>query len=185
MKRNVFPVAVRVLAILAMVGSGAVAQNLNRMTLRGVINDFTPASTGGPWEVRGHWSLETRGKRGNGDCKANFSAALTMERSDQGVILNGHGDFNGENPMDRMAHTHHIAVTGEVTEIPGGIQVTGPVEITVNGGTPPPFGSDSTLTIQITGGNEIEFSNITLLFVRDAATHFGTLPLHGVVRSSR
>lgn len=186
MKRNVFPAAVRVLAVLVLVGTGALAQIPNHMKFGGVINDFTPASTGGPWEVRGHWSLETRGKRGSGDCKAEFSAALTMERSDQGIILNGHGDFNGVNPMDRMAHTHHIAVvTGEVTEIPGGIQVTGPAEITVNGGVPPPFGSDSTLTIQITGGNEVEFSNITLLFVGDATAHFGKLPLHGVVRRSR
>jgi hypothetical protein len=126
MKSLVFPQAMRIIAVLALaVGSGALAQTPDHMKFRGVINDFTPASTGGPWEVRGHWSLVTKGRDG----KADFSAALTMERSDLGVIQNGGGDLN--NPMDRMAHTHHVTlVDGDVTEIPGGIQVTGLATVT-------------------------------------------------------
>jgi hypothetical protein len=157
------------------------------MKFRGTINDFTPASTGGPWEVRGHWSLVVKGKYGRAD-KADFSAALTMERSDLGVVQNGGGDLN--NPMDRMAHTHHITlVNGEVTAIPGGIEVTGLATITANGVFPPPFGSDlPTLTIDITGGSgpdSVTFSNVSLLFGDPGAGHFGTQPLHGVVvRSS-
>ena len=71
----------------------------------------------GPWEVRGHWSLKVKGK----SAKADFSAALTMERSDRGV-KNGKGDFdntNNNNPTPCNAHTHHITlVDGLVTTIP-------------------------------------------------------------------
>lgn len=182
MNSKVSSCALQIAVLVLAVGTGALAQSPNHIKFRGVINDYTPASTGGPWEVRGPWSLEVKGRPG----RAEFSAALTMERSDEGIVLNGHGDFNGVNPMDRMAHTHHITIVdGEVTEIPGGFQVCGPVEITVNGSVPPPFGSDSILTIQITGGNQVDFSNITLLFGRDATAHFGTLPLHGVVHRPR
>ncbi len=191
MKSEVLRQAVQVIAVLVLTtGTGALAQTQDHTKFRGVINDFTPASTvspGGPWEVRGHWSLVMKGRYGKADCKANFSAALTMERSDSGVIKNG-GDL--DNPMGRMQHTHHITlVDGEVTTIPDGIQVTGWAVITANGIFPPPFGSDyPALTIQITGGtgeNSIEFSNITLLFGKPAAGHFGTQPLHGVVVRSR
>lgn len=184
MKSKVFKWPVRIIAVLALVGAGALAQTPNHAKFYGVINDFTPASTvtpGGPWEVRGHWSLVLKGKYGKADCKADFSAALTMERSDQGVIQNGGDDLN--NPMDRMAHTHHITlVNGAVTAIPGGFQVTGPATVTANGKFPPPFGSDlPTVTIDITGENSVEFSNLTLVFGDPAAGHFGTQPVHGVV----
>jgi hypothetical protein len=188
MNSKVFPWAMRIVAILALTaGTGALAEPPNPTVLRGVINDYTPASTGGPWEVRGHWSLVLKEKRGRANCKADFSAALTMERSDEGITENGHGDFNGVDPMDRMAHTHHITMSDvEVTAISGGIQVTGPATITVNGAYPPPFGPGPfPLTIAITGGNTVTFSNISLVFGTPASSHFGTLPLHGVVRSSK
>jgi hypothetical protein len=178
----------RIIAVLALAaGSGALAQTPDQMKFHGVINDYTPASVGGPWEVRGHWSLVVKGKFGKADCKADFSAALTMERSDLGVMQNGGGDL--DNPMDRMAHTHHVTlVDGEVTSIPGGIQVTGPATVTANGAFPPPFGPDlPTVTITITGGtgeNSVPFSNVSLLFGTPAASHFGTFPLHGVVVKS-
>ncbi len=166
----------------------APAEIPNQIKFHGVINDFTPASTGGPWEVRGSWSLVVKGKYDTADCKADFSAALTMERSDEGIIENGHGDFNGDNPADRMAHTHHITlVDGQVTTITGGIEIKGSAMITGNGAFPPPFQTNkdlSALTIEITGGNTVAFSNIALTFGDQAAGHFGTLPLHGVVRSS-
>ena len=187
MKRKVFRAAVRVIAILGVAaGTGALAQTPNHTKFRGVINDYTPASTGGPWEVRGHWSLLVKGRFGRGDCKVDFSAALTMERSDEGVIENGHGDFSAVDPTARMAHTHHITlVDGKVTNITGGIEVTGLATVTANGMFPPPFGSDRpTLTIDITGGNSVDFSNVTLVFGDPAAGNFGTQPLHGVVRSS-
>jgi len=189
MKRKVFQSALPIIAMLAMAGgTGALAEPPSPMNFLGVINDYTPASTGGPWEVRGHWSLALKGEHGRADSKADFSAAFTMERSDEGVTENGHGDFNGVDPMDRMAHTHHITlIDGVVTTIAGGIQVTGPATITGNGSSPPPFSTDSSflLTVQITGGNVVGFSNIALVFGGDAAKHFGGLPLHGVVRSSK
>ncbi len=192
MKSKVLSWPVCSMTVLALAaGAGALAQSPNhisdQMRLRGVINDFTPASTvapGGPWEVRGHWSLVLKRRYCKEDCKADFSAALTMERSDLGVIQNGGGDLN--NPMDRMAHTHHITLTdGEVTTIAGGIQVTGLATITANGSFPPPFGSVlPRLTVEVTGGtgeDSVPFSNVTLLFGAPAASHFGTSPLHGVV----
>ena len=185
-----------ILTVLALgVCTFALAQSSNHRQLRelgGVLNDYTPAtasanapsgtpSVGGPWEVRGHWQLVLKGRE-----KAQFSAALTMERSDAGVTLSGGGDLN--NPMDRMAHTHHITILdGDVTPTATGFQVTGYATITKDGTFPPPFGSTlPLLTIEITGGtgeDSVRFSNITVLFATPAAGHFGTAPLHGVVRS--
>lgn len=165
-------------------GAGALAQTPRHITFRGTINDYTPASNvAGPWEVRGHWSLTVKGGSG----RADFSAALTMERSDAGVVENS--TDNSSNPLDnptiRNAHTHHITLLdGEVTPIPNGFEVTGPATITVNGSFPPPFGSAlPMLTIDITGGNTVGLSNITVLFGAPAAGHFGSLPLHGVLRT--
>lgn len=172
------------------------AQSPNDHRFRGVINDFTPATSmkpapsikpAGPWEVRGDWSLVLKGEYGSDDCKADFSAALTMERSDLGVVQNGN---NLNDPTERMAHTHHITMKDrQVTIIPDGIQITGEASITANGSFPPPFGSTlPMLTIEITGGtgeNSVRFSNITLLFGPPASGHFGTEPLHGVVIKAR
>lgn len=103
-----------------------------------------------------------------------------MERSDEGIIENGHGDFDGTNPADRMAHTHHITLfEGHVTTIAGGIEIKGPARITGNGSFPPPFQMNtdlSELTIDITGGNTVAFSNIAVTFGDQAAGHFGTKP---------
>jgi hypothetical protein len=198
MKSKLFGFPVSIIAVLALAsGVTALAETPDRgrdvMRFRGVINDFTPASTvrpAGPWEVRGHWSLVVKGRYGEAECKAHFSAALTMERSDQGMIENG-DDFNNTN-MDRMQHTHHITLdNAEVTTIPGGFRVKGPATVTANGAFPPPFGSDPPmLTIDIVGGTgpkSVRFSNITLLFGEPASGHLGTQPLHGVVvrRSDR
>ncbi|HTV03828.1 MAG TPA: hypothetical protein VME86_00560 [Acidobacteriaceae bacterium] len=153
------------------------------MVLRGTISDYTPATgVGGPWEVRGQWSLTVKGNSG----KADFSAALNMERSDQGVLLSGGGSF--DNPADRKAHTHHITLlNGTVTAIPHGFQVMGTATITADGAFPPPFGSTlPVLTIQVvgaTGPGSVPLSNLTVLFGAPASAHFGTNPLHGVVRS--
>ena len=147
------------------------------VSLAGVFNDFTPAGTTGPWEVRGQWSLKINGESG----KADFSAALDMERSDMGVTLTG-GDPN--NPASRNAHTHHVFVyDATVTRIANGFRVSGPAKITGNGKFPPPFGPNSTVQIDVIGGNTVSPSNIKLTFIGDAATHFGTQPVNGVVRN--
>ena len=185
MKSKFFLRALRIMPLLVLlVGSSALAQMPSHTTFHGVMHDYTPASTGGPWEVRGPWSLVLKGESG----KPEFWAAVTMERSDLGVIKNGGGDLN--NPMDRMAHTHHITlVDGSLSVIPGGFSVTGPATITANGKFPPPFGPElPTLTIEITGGtgeDSVEFSNISLQVSDPAAGHFGSNPLHGVVSGSQ
>lgn len=184
MKNKALRCAMRILPVLALaMGSGAQAQTPQHMKFTGVIGDYTPASTpttvAGPWEVRGTWTMTVNGNSG----KADFSAALTMVRSDLGVMQNG-GDLN--NPSYRNAHTHNITLTGgAVTAVQtGGFQVTGAATITGNGAFPPPFGGNSTLTIVVSGGNSVTYSNIAVTFQDDSAAHFGTSPLHGVVRSA-
>lgn len=193
MKSNLFARTGCLIAILALaLGTGALAQDSRHVTLRGVMNDYTPASppVSGPWEVRGSWWLTLKGKSGYAD----FSAALTMERSDLGAVQNAPPSTTTpppnplDNPKNRSAHTHHITlVNGEVTETATGFQVTGTATITKDGAWPPPFGPVlPVLTIEITGGtgeNSVRFSNITVLFASPADKHFGTAPLLGVVRS--
>jgi hypothetical protein len=163
----------RIGAVVLAVTFGAVAQNSTQVRFRGLINDYTPASVGGPWEVRGEWSLKVKGESG----KADFSAALTMVRSDLGVA-----DLNS--PAARNAHTHHITlVDGTVTPLANGFRVSGSATITGNGNYPPPFGPSSTLQIDIVGGNSVAFSNIKVTFGGDAAGHFGSQVVNGVVRS--
>jgi hypothetical protein len=164
------------LGVLLAMSIGALAQTPTQVKFSGLFNDYTPASVGGPWEVRGEWSLTVKGDSG----KADFSAALTMARSDLGVTLNN-GNLN--TPASRNAHTHHLnLVDGTVTPLANGFRVTGPPTITGNGNYPPPFGANSTVQIDITGGNTVTFSNIKLTFAGDAAAHFGSQPVNGVVR---
>lgn len=185
---------VRVATILVLaLGVRAFAQAPIPEHLRGVINDYTPSKpipanpATGPWEVRGVWSLNFDDESNT----ASFSASLTMERSDEGVTLAASGNF--DNPLvSRHAHTHHITVNGAVTHPdpahPNSFRVTGPATITGNGNFPPPltdFGPDTTLQIDITGGNTVTFSNIAVTFIGDAATHFGSQPFHGVVRKAK
>ncbi|HKW19412.1 MAG TPA: hypothetical protein VJO35_18025 [Terriglobales bacterium] len=191
MKTNGFR-GIVLIAILAAGANTSLAQRVREVHFRGTISDYTPQTTmpGGPWEVRGQWSLTI--KR-NG--KADFSAAVDMVRSDLGVIDSGNptnsggGDLNS--PAQRNAHTHHITLTnGNVTfPSPGTIQVSdGTAIITANGAWPPPFGSTASLVITITGGtgqNSVTFANLKVTFGDGADKHFGASPLNGVVRSVR
>lgn len=155
-------------------------EHIGEVHFRGLINDYSPASVSplGPWEVRGAWSMTWRKYIGTTD----FSAALTMERSDYWVLTNS---ADVDNPSLRTQHTHHLTlVGGTVTPIANGFRVTGPVVVT-GSGNPAPFGPDSTLQIDVTGGSLVTYSNIKLTFGGDAAAHFGTQPLNGVVRSAK
>lgn len=163
--------------VLAGVASTS-AQDSRPVRFSGVINDYTPASVNptGPWEIRGPWSLRLRE-----DGTADFSAALTMELSDFSQTT---ASVNA--PGARGQHTHHLTVDGgTVTTLAGdGIEVTGPVTITKNGG-PAPLAA-STLVIDITGGTLVTYSNITLTFqggTTSATMHFGPNAIHGVVRN--
>ena len=138
------------------------AQTARQTKVDGLINDYTAAlDSGGPWHVSGAWSVSLQGDSGKGD----FSAALGMVRS--------------ENPV-RAAHAHHVTLTdGDVTLLANGYRITGDAVITSNGNLAGFSGSP--VDIQVTGGNALAYSNVTLTFGGAAAAHFGDLPLHGVV----
>jgi hypothetical protein len=179
MKNRMFAWAARTIAVLVMVavGAGALAENPKFKVLSGVFNAYTPQTTTGPYEIRGPWSLKWNSESG----KADFYAAVDMELSDGWVISKNKSDFD---PSARGAHTHHITlVGGEVTPITNGFRVTGTAKFTLNGGPAPVAIEPSMVVIEITGGSDVEFSNITLTFEPPGSNHFGTEPLPGVVQS--
>jgi hypothetical protein len=157
----------------------------------GLINDYTPSAAvtkGGPYEMRGKWSLEMDERRGT----TRFEAAMNMETSDFGIAQ---GTVNKDDPTTRGAHTHHILMTDGVVStdwmtrcppfspaVTGGFVVTGTAFVTGNGSTPT-FGNPSSLTLCILGGGNVKFSNFTMAFgpKAKASGHFGTQAIHGVV----
>lgn len=157
----------------------------------GLLNDYTPSAAivnGGPYEMRGKWTLVVDARRGT----ATFSAAVNMETSDFGITQN---TVNKDDPTTRGAHTHHISLTdGVVTDdwttscptfkpaATGGFVVRGSAFVTGNG-SPAPFGNPSPLTICVLGGVNVKFSNITLTFGLPANSHFGKQAIHGVILS--
>lgn len=157
----------------------------------GLINDYTPSAAvtkGGPYEMRGKWSLEVDERSGT----TRFEAAMNMETSDFGIVQ---GTVNKDDPTTRGAHTHHILMTDGVIStdwktrcpafspaVTGGFVVTGTAFVTGNGSTPT-FGNPSSLTLCILGGGHVMFSNFTMAFGPNAKAsgHFGTQAIHGVV----
>jgi hypothetical protein len=155
----------------------------------GLINDYTPSAAvvgGGPYEMRGKWSLDVDERQGT----ARFSGVMNMETSDYGIAQ---GTVNKDDPNTRGAHTHHITMTdGIVTAdwaascpkfspaVIDGFVVTGSAFVTGNG-SGAPFGNPSPLTVCVLGGTAVTFSNITLTFGTPATKHFGTQAIHGVV----
>ncbi|HTX15398.1 MAG TPA: hypothetical protein VMD77_08885 [Candidatus Baltobacteraceae bacterium] len=179
MKHRVFSWAIGISVVLVLAGAAAfvaVADLPTPTHFSGVINDYTAVAGGtGPWEVRGPWTLNLHEESG----KADFSAAVTMELSDFSL--------SGANisASARMQHTHNLTVDGGmVTPITGGFEVTGPVTITKDGGPAPAALQGSIVVIDVTGGTLVRYSDITLTFENGAATHFGSNPLHGVVRKA-
>jgi hypothetical protein len=143
-----------------------------QVTLTGEINDHTTPPLGS-WEIHGVWTMNVRGNSG----KADFTAALTMERSDYWLL----SAANPSDPAARSPHTHHVSVNdGLVSVIAKGFRVSGPATVTGNGGTPP-FGTSSTLQVDVTGAELVTYSNIALTFGGDALNHFGGNPIAGVV----
>ena len=167
----------------------APAQDLRQMHFKGVINDYSPSTVaGGPYEIRGVWSLDVQ-RTG----VANFSADLTMETSDYGISTATAVDPT--NPATRNAHTHHITITNatvsnDTSVCPvysppttgAGIVITSTAATTGNGG-PAAFESQgaSTLQVCITGGSQVQFSNMSLVYTGPATGHFGPQAIHGVV----
>jgi hypothetical protein len=82
----------------------------------------------------------------------------------------------------RTPHTHHVSlINGTVTSITNGFEVTGVATVTGNGNAPP-FGLSIPIVIDITGGANVQYSNIKLTFQSPADAHFGKEPLEGVVQ---
>jgi hypothetical protein len=203
MHNKAFSCAARALVVVFAVGISALAQNQHAVHFSGIINDFTPAhdakgKPSGPWELHGVWRLNL--KRDSGT--AEFSAALTMENSDYWLLSNPNPPADPDAPATRTPHTHHIDMKdAQVTWDPSavasgcptasykpptatGFMVTGWASVTGNGGYAPfaPQGQLSQLTVCVTGGTQVEFSNITLVFGTPASGHLGLQPINGAVR---
>jgi hypothetical protein len=196
---KVFAWVVRILSISALaLPFAAVAQDSMPERLSGIINDYTPATgVSGPWEMHGTWSVTI--KR---DFRADFSAVMTMQHPDSWIAMNPGtpSSPNVDSPTARNPHTHHITMTdamlsynttGCPVDAPpttGRFVITGQPSVTGNG-TPASFEAKgpSTLQVCVTGGSEVEFSNLTLAFasMSPASGHFGSNAIHGVVRFPR
>jgi hypothetical protein len=175
--------------------TGAVAQTPNQLHYHGVINDYSPGTVkGGPWEMHGQWSLDLRRESD----RADFAADMTM--SDYGT---SNGMVDATQP-GQNGHTHQIKLTnakitwsmdGCPTYSPAaktGFQINGTVSLLTGNGTNAPFETtppSSTLQICVTGGDNIRFSvvhaNMTMVFLGAATSHFGSQPIHGVVRDTQ
>ena len=167
----------------------APAQDLRIVHFKGVINDYSPSTvSGGPWEIRGSWSVDI-GRTGT----ASFTADLTMATSDYGI--SSATAVDPANPATRSQHTHHISMTNATVSYDTsvcppysppttgpGIVITGTAVTTGNGG-PAAFESKGASTIQacITGGTQVNFSNLSLVYTGPATGHFGPQAIHGVV----
>jgi len=189
--RNYFGTCGIAIALCGFTLIPAQAQDLRPVHFSGVLNDYSPSTVaGGPYEIRGDWSLDVI--RGG---TANFSADLNMETSDYGITSAAQVDPT--NPATRSPHTHHITMTNitvsyDTSVCPAnnppttvsGLVVNGTATTTGNGG-PASFESKgaSTLQVCIMGGSELSYSNVTLVYTGPATTHFGSQPIHGVVRS--
>ncbi len=180
------------LALAAIPGAGA--QDRTPLAFSGLLNDYSPSTvSGGPWEMHGQWTLSIDPRSGNAD----FSADMTMS----GYGKNSMGDPDATQGGQK-AHTHHIRLTGAmVTWNPsgcptyspstyGGFQVNGTVSLLTGNGSNATFETtppSSTLQVCVSGGegnDSVPFSNITMTFGTGspAISHFGSQPIHGVVR---
>ena len=177
--------AVLVLAVAI----GALAQDGTPTRFSGVINDYAPIAGGTTaWELHGPWSLTLNKETGT----AHLSVSLTM-----GLSVLGQTSSDVE-AVILAQHTHNITMDGTVTynstDCPPAAATTPPyvARIEINGtasvfanGSVAPFGQFSPLQVCIAGGTNdpnVPFSNITLVFQKPAATHFGPQAIHGVVR---
>ena len=192
MKRNTRTPTMRVLSLVLLTASTcALAQERRSVHFTGLINDYTPSDVkGGPYEMHGQWAMDTHEEQGTAD----FVADMTM--SDYGMTSMGTPDATqgGKN-----AHTHHIKLTniritwdmvGCPTYSPAtthGFQVRGTVSLITGNGSNAlfePAPPASTLQVCVTGGSEVAYSNLTMVFGGPATTHFGPQAIHGVVRKA-
>ena len=162
------------------------------MHFTGLLNDYVPLLTtvkGSPYEMHGQWSMDVHPEWGTAD----FSADMTMSSFGKTAA----GAVDPTQPLVNP-HTHHIRLTNvritwdmvgcppypkPVTTM--GFQLNGTVSLITGNGSNAPFETTtpptSTLQVCVTGGNEVPYSNITLVFGGPATNHCGTQAIHGVV----
>jgi hypothetical protein len=175
--------------LLLLSAASAIAQKHGPVHFTGVFNDYSPTNPsvkGSPWEMHGQWSLDV--EEGG---TADFLADMTMSGYGTSAGLPD-ATQGGVNP-----HTHHIRlsnkpVTWNMTGCPtvspatkDGFQVNGTVSLVTGNGSNAPFEPappTSTLQVCVTGGIEVPYSNVSFVFTGPATTHFGSQPIHGVVR---
>jgi hypothetical protein len=191
MKNKISSLAARVFPLLFLASACcALAQDYKPVHATGLINDFSPGNVkGGPWEMHGEWSMDVSVERS----LADFAADMTM--SDYGTTTEGSVD---PTQAGKNAHTHHIRLTNvaiiwNMTGCPtfspattDGLQIKGTVNLITGNGGPAPFETTpptSTLQVCVTGGVDVPFSNISMVFGGPATTHFGPLAIHGVVHN--
>jgi hypothetical protein len=200
MSSKMYSWMLRIIALLALVSaSSTMAQERLPERLGGIINDYTPLVPATPtkpssslYEMRGHWSLDWKGNSG----KADFSAFMTMELSDYWIL---YSNSDATKPNIRGAHTHHITMTdatvssdtSETSSCPADnpattprFVVSGPANFITGNGNSAPFEKNGPTMLQvcITGGSDVTYSNMTLVFTGPATTHFGSQAIHGAVR---
>jgi hypothetical protein len=192
MKRKTPLLSACVLSLLLLAaGTCALAQERGPLHFTGLLNDYSPQNpliAGSPYEMHGQWSLDLN-EWGE---TADFLADMTM--SDYGTT-NGVLDAT---KGGQSAHTHHIGlthvkVTWDMTGCPAypkpfptrGFQLNGTVSLITGNGGNPPFETTpptSTLQVCVTGGVDVPYANMTMVFMGPATNHFGTQAIHGVVR---
>lgn len=200
MKINSLTSAVRALPLLLLISAVCgLAQDNPPVHLSGLINDYSPSTVkGGPWEMHGQWSLDLHRGSSTEPDKGDFSVDMTM--SDYGTT-DGAVDATkaGQSP-----HTHHIKLTNQTVtwNMDGcpavspatktGFQISGLVSLITGNGSVAPFEPTppaTMLQVCVTGGDDVPGSvvdsNITMIFVGPATTHFGTQAIHGVVKTAR
>lgn len=199
MKRKAFWWGAQIGVLVLAISVSALAINgTSPVHFSGLINDYSPSTVkGGPYEIRGEWSLDLHGESGTAD----FSAAVNMETSDFGIT---EGIVDPTQPATRGAHTHHIKLTNATVTLnlngcptfspptKMGFQVNGTVSLITGNGSTAPFETNppsSTLQVCISGGDgdySIPYSNVTLVLQGPATVHFGTQQaIHGFVRTAK
>jgi hypothetical protein len=182
--KNSWWAQIAVLLVLA-AGVGTRAQAPTPRFFSGLLNDYTLGA--GPYEMRGSWSVNLNPHSATGD----FSAAMNMVHSDL-YVVNNPSAVSDDSSTGRNPHTHHITMKGAaLSENVNGceIQLVGPASVTLNGGAPPfdpMLTMPSQATVCITGGVAVKYANLSLTFESGtpAAGHFGSQPIHGVIRKS-
>jgi len=177
-------------AVLTLMVGSVSGQDQRAVQFKGLVHDYPPSSvSGGPYEMRGEWSLDVQTTTGT----AKFTADLTMETSDYGI--SNATQVDPANPATRSPHTHHISMTNAAVSYDASVcpannpPTTGAAVVvtgtatTMGNGSPAPFESKgaSTLQVCITGGSTISYSNLTLVYTGPATGHFGPQAIHGVV----